>query len=164
MRTISTTELTVLERARPRPRVVGAVLCAAGLVLLWLPSLLVAALGAELLAAAFWVWARATDSKGATQPFVATNWNPQGYGGNGTGAGTAFWLRSREGKFLLLTNRHVVDPSLVREIPDPENWTLEAMAVTIHRDICVFEPDPLAAEPSPQNRSRSRMFVHSRKY
>ncbi len=28
------------------------------------------------------VWARATDSKGATQPFVATNWNPQGYGAN----------------------------------------------------------------------------------
>ena len=28
------------------------------------------------------VWARATDSKGVTQPFVATNWNPQGYGAN----------------------------------------------------------------------------------
>lgn len=62
MRTISTTEAAALERARPQPRVVGAVLCAAGLVLLWLPSLLVAALGAELLAAAFWVWARATES------------------------------------------------------------------------------------------------------
>ncbi|OFX02406.1 MAG: molybdopterin containing oxidoreductase [Alphaproteobacteria bacterium RIFCSPHIGHO2_12_FULL_66_14] len=28
------------------------------------------------------VWAKATDSKGVTQPFVAGNWNPQGYGGN----------------------------------------------------------------------------------
>jgi sulfite oxidase len=28
------------------------------------------------------VWARATDSKGVTQPFQATNWNPQGYGAN----------------------------------------------------------------------------------
>lgn len=30
----------------------------------------------------FEVWAKATDSKGVTQPFVAGNWNPQGYGGN----------------------------------------------------------------------------------
>ena len=28
------------------------------------------------------VWARATDSAGKTQPHVAGNWNPQGYGGN----------------------------------------------------------------------------------
>ena len=28
------------------------------------------------------VWARATDSRGVTQPHVAGNWNPQGYGGN----------------------------------------------------------------------------------
>ncbi|MSP75313.1 MAG: molybdopterin containing oxidoreductase [Rhodospirillaceae bacterium] len=28
------------------------------------------------------VWAKATDSKGVTQPFVAGNWNPQGYGAN----------------------------------------------------------------------------------
>ena len=28
------------------------------------------------------VWAKATDSKGTTQPFVAGNWNPQGYGAN----------------------------------------------------------------------------------
>jgi len=28
------------------------------------------------------VWAKATDSKGATQPFAAANWNPQGYGAN----------------------------------------------------------------------------------
>jgi hypothetical protein len=28
------------------------------------------------------VWAKATDSKGVVQPFVAGNWNPQGYGGN----------------------------------------------------------------------------------
>ena len=28
------------------------------------------------------VWAKATDSKGMTQPFTAANWNPQGYGAN----------------------------------------------------------------------------------
>ena len=28
------------------------------------------------------VWAKATDSKGVTQPFAAGNWNPQGYGAN----------------------------------------------------------------------------------
>ena len=28
------------------------------------------------------VWAKATDSKGVTQPFAAANWNPQGYGAN----------------------------------------------------------------------------------
>ncbi|MDP1841327.1 MAG: sulfite oxidase [Reyranella sp.] len=28
------------------------------------------------------VWAKATDSKGVTQPFIAGNWNPQGYGAN----------------------------------------------------------------------------------
>ena len=28
------------------------------------------------------IWARATDANGLTQPHVATNWNPQGYGGN----------------------------------------------------------------------------------
>ena len=41
------------------PRTVGAVLCASGVALLWLPSLLAAAIGAELLAGAFWWWARA---------------------------------------------------------------------------------------------------------
>jgi DMSO/TMAO reductase YedYZ molybdopterin-dependent catalytic subunit len=28
------------------------------------------------------IWSRATDSRGATQPFAAGNWNPQGYGAN----------------------------------------------------------------------------------
>jgi sulfite oxidase len=28
------------------------------------------------------IWARATDNAGATQPFIAGNWNPQGYGAN----------------------------------------------------------------------------------
>jgi hypothetical protein len=30
----------------------------------------------------FEVWYRATDSEGLMQPHVASNWNPQGYGGN----------------------------------------------------------------------------------
>jgi len=28
------------------------------------------------------IWSRATDASGKTQPFAASNWNPQGYGGN----------------------------------------------------------------------------------
>ena len=28
------------------------------------------------------IWARATDTSGKTQPFAASNWNPQGYGAN----------------------------------------------------------------------------------
>lgn len=47
---------------RLSPRHVGGILCGAGLGLLWFPSLIVTALGAELLAAAFWVWARATET------------------------------------------------------------------------------------------------------
>jgi len=30
----------------------------------------------------FEVWSKATDSEGVTQPHIAGNWNPQGYGGN----------------------------------------------------------------------------------
>jgi hypothetical protein len=40
-------------------RTVGAVMCITGLTLLLWPSLLAAALGVELLAGAFWWWARA---------------------------------------------------------------------------------------------------------
>ena len=43
-------------------RTFGAVLCLAGLALLLWPSLLAAALGVELLAGAFWWWARAADN------------------------------------------------------------------------------------------------------
>jgi hypothetical protein len=42
------------------PRIVGAAFCLAGLALLGWPSLLAVALGVELLATAFWWWARAT--------------------------------------------------------------------------------------------------------
>jgi hypothetical protein len=59
MHTISTTE--ALTRLTPNPRLIGGILCAVGLALMWTPGLIVAALGAELIAAAFWVWARATD-------------------------------------------------------------------------------------------------------
>ena len=44
---------------RPEARVSGALLSVAGLVLVWLPSMWAGALGMELLAAAFWCWARA---------------------------------------------------------------------------------------------------------
>lgn len=46
---------------RPDPRVTGGLLCAAGFALLAWDGLLAAALGAELLATAFWWWARASD-------------------------------------------------------------------------------------------------------
>jgi len=47
---------------RPDARHLGGALCGLGLAMLWIPSLLATAFGAELLAAAFWVWARATES------------------------------------------------------------------------------------------------------
>jgi sulfite oxidase len=28
------------------------------------------------------IWVRATDENGVSQPHIAGNWNPQGYGGN----------------------------------------------------------------------------------
>ena len=44
---------------RPGPRVAGMLLCVPGLALLWWPSLWTTAAGLELIATAFWVWARA---------------------------------------------------------------------------------------------------------
>ncbi len=44
---------------RPGAHVTGVLLCVPGLALLWLPSLWAAALGLELVATAFWWWARA---------------------------------------------------------------------------------------------------------
>ena len=49
-----------LATMRPEARVGGALLSVAGLVLVWLPSMWAGALGMELLAAAFWCWARAS--------------------------------------------------------------------------------------------------------
>ena len=54
--------------AHPDARVVGTVLCVAGLVLVWLPSLWTGALGVELLAAAFWAWARAASDRDEQMP------------------------------------------------------------------------------------------------
>ena len=45
-------------------RLAGGLLCAAGLALLGVPRLLAAALGLELLALAFWAWARAAEDAG----------------------------------------------------------------------------------------------------
>ena len=50
----------------PEPRVLGGVLCAGGLLLLVVPSRLAGAAGLELLATAFWIWARSTPD-GETQ-------------------------------------------------------------------------------------------------
>lgn len=40
-------------------RLIGAILCGSGLAMLWQPTLIGAALGLEMVAGAFWVWARA---------------------------------------------------------------------------------------------------------
>jgi hypothetical protein len=48
---------------RPGARISGGILSVAGLVLVWLPSLWAGALGMELLAAAFWCWARAAEDR-----------------------------------------------------------------------------------------------------
>jgi hypothetical protein len=47
-------------RLTPEPRTAGSLLCAAGLALVFLPARFAPALGAELLAAGFWWWARAS--------------------------------------------------------------------------------------------------------
>jgi hypothetical protein len=52
----------------PDARVVGGVLCVAGLALVWLPHLWTGALGLELLAAAFWAWARAAADRDEQLP------------------------------------------------------------------------------------------------
>jgi hypothetical protein len=76
MHTISTTSPRALDRlptwlqavAAPDARQVGASLCLAGLVLVWIPRLWTGALGVELLAAAFWVWARAAQDRDEQLP------------------------------------------------------------------------------------------------
>ncbi len=60
-----------LEALKPDARVTGAALSVAGLVLVWLPSLWAGALGLELLAAAFWCWARAAPDREEQLP----RWN-----------------------------------------------------------------------------------------
>lgn len=52
-----------LEVLRPDARVSGAILSVAALGLVWMPSLWAGALGLELLAAAFWCWARAAEDR-----------------------------------------------------------------------------------------------------
>src|SRR5262245_37888818 len=69
--TTSTTDMRAPDRLRlalqqiasPDARLVGGVLCVAGLALVWLPMLWTGALGLELVAAAFWVWARAASDR-----------------------------------------------------------------------------------------------------
>ena len=55
-------------RLLPGPRVVGGVLCAAGIVLVLLPARFAPALGLELLAAGFWWWARCSDEPALQVP------------------------------------------------------------------------------------------------
>ena len=57
--------------ARPDARLTGSFLCVAGLALVWLPHLWTGALGLELLAAAFWAWARAATDRDEQLP----RWN-----------------------------------------------------------------------------------------
>jgi len=60
----------MLRRITPRidARVAGGLLCGVALWLLWFPSLLTSALGIELLAAAFFCWARAAKDSAAQVP------------------------------------------------------------------------------------------------
>jgi hypothetical protein len=57
-----------LSRLVPEPRTAGGLLCGAGLVLVLLPARFAPALGAELLAAGFWWWARASDEPALQVP------------------------------------------------------------------------------------------------
>src|SRR5262245_16883025 len=53
----------VLEALRPDARVSGGLFGVAGMILVWRPSLWEAALGVELLATAFWCWARVAEDR-----------------------------------------------------------------------------------------------------
>ncbi|TMQ69437.1 MAG: hypothetical protein E6K80_11665, partial [Candidatus Eisenbacteria bacterium] len=54
--------------AEPDARVVGTLACMAGLALVWLPHLWSGALGLELVAGAFWIWARAAQDRAEQLP------------------------------------------------------------------------------------------------
>jgi hypothetical protein len=56
--------MTARWRFRLDARVVGAILCLAGLAALGFPSLIAGAIGLELIAAAFWWWSRAAEHPG----------------------------------------------------------------------------------------------------
>ena len=43
--------------------------------------------------------------------------------------GTGFWLKTTEGKYLLVTNRHMLDPQL--GFSDPEDWALHSVEVEL---------------------------------
>lgn len=122
MPTISMTE-PVLAAAHPAPtspRLLGApafgvVLSAAALILVWWPSLLTAAIGVEMLAVAFWLWARA-----GTDPALAVpHWN---------------WLRRPATALWLAAALRVAVPELRLDIqlerPSYEFWRhVEAAAL-----------------------------------
>jgi hypothetical protein len=60
--------MPLLPPLRPDARLLGALLCLAGLLLLGVRSLLAGALGLELLAAAFWCWARSASDRDEQLP------------------------------------------------------------------------------------------------
>src|SRR5438552_43512 len=74
--TTSTTDMRIGEWVRvwlhpiaePDARVVGTLACMAGLALVWLPHLWSGALGLELVAGAFWIWARAAQDRAEQLP------------------------------------------------------------------------------------------------
>src|SRR5262245_34456861 len=68
MRVPDRLRLVAQQIASPDSRVVGGCLCVAGLALVWLPTLWTGALGLELVAAAFWVWARAASDRDEQLP------------------------------------------------------------------------------------------------
>jgi len=68
MRMIDRVRAGVQTLLHPDARVVGGLLCVAGLALVWLPHLWTGALGLELLAAAFWAWARAAQDRAEQLP------------------------------------------------------------------------------------------------
>ena len=68
MRLPDQVRIVIQQITAPDARVVGAVLCVTGLALVWLPRLWTGALGLELVAAAFWVWARAASDRNEQLP------------------------------------------------------------------------------------------------
>lgn len=78
------------EAIRPGARAAGGALALAGLVLVWLPWLWAGALGLELLAGAFWCWARAAPDREEQLP--RWNWLRR--------PAAAMWLAAAAGQVL----------------------------------------------------------------
>src|SRR5262245_50462258 len=90
-----------VQALRPSAEVTGATLAIAGLWLAWLPSLWAGAIGLELLAIAFWCWARAAQDREEQLPRWSWLRRPA----------VAMWLAAAAGAVLRSASRVAPAPT-----------------------------------------------------